>query len=385
MPSNPQPYHRPDRPRVLVVDDETGLQHACERVLAQHAEVVVVGDGRGARDACAAAPFDLALVDVRLPDTDGFALMAELQAACPRLDVVVMTASVHDMDRKLLRSLREHAFLFLPKPFGRELLLTVFDRWREMRELAAREQAHRERVDRELREARSYQAALLPPRAALLDGLAIHAWFQSCEELSGDLYDYTSTDDEQHVALMVADVAGHGVGAAMLSGLLKGAFRDARERDFEPGAVLEYVQDALLLAGGDERFVTLAVARITPSTGQLRYASAGHADSLLRRDSGEIAILPETGPLLHAGFRGDGWNVVEHEIGPDDQLLMLTDGLEETPNGSGERFGSARLQAAFRQGTRGLPLLSGIADAVDRHRGGRPADDDHTMLLARIV
>ena len=93
VPPTPQPYHRPDRPRVLVVDDETGLRHACERVLAQHADVVVVGDGQGAREACAAAPFDLALVDVRLPDTDGFALMAELQASCPRLDVVVMTAS----------------------------------------------------------------------------------------------------------------------------------------------------------------------------------------------------------------------------------------------------------------------------------------------------
>ena len=232
---------------------------------------------------------------------------------------------------------------------------------------------------------RSYQAALLPPRAALVDGVAIHAWFQACEELSGDLYDYTSTSDEQHVALMVADVAGQGVGAAMLSGLVRGAFRDARERDFEPGAVIEYVQDALLLAGGDERFVTLAVARITPSAGLLRYASAGHADSLLRRQDGTVETLPETGPLLHGGFRGDGWGVLEYEFGPDDQLLMLTDGIEETPNDSGDRFGSARLQTAFRQGTRSLPLLAGIADAVDRHRGGRPADDDHTMLLARIV
>lgn len=366
-------------PLVLVVDDEPGMRHAILRVLEPHCRLLACGSAREALATARSEPPDLAFVDVRLPDRDGFQLMQSIQEAHPQTDIVLMTGSLHDMDQKLVRSLRERAFFFLTKPFGRELLLTVFDRWREMRELTRRDHAHTARLEHDLREAQAFQLGLIPPAHTRIGEVELHGRFRPCEAVSGDLYDYAATDDGG-VAMLVCDVSGHGVAAAMLSGFLKTSFQASHVDAFDPLAVVARIRDALVQSE-TERFVTLIAARIRGH--RLEYVNAGHPDALLRAPDGRIERLQTTGPLCTSAFPDACWGMTTHELAPGASVLLYTDGVEEA-RGEGELFGVARLEAALAAEADGRALLERILREVDAHGRGRPADDDLTLLLARV-
>ncbi|MBV8811933.1 MAG: response regulator, partial [Acidobacteriaceae bacterium] len=103
--------------RVLVVDDEAGMLRSIERVLDQNYEVATSLSSREAIQLAEAFKPDLAILDIQMPEMDGFQLMEELQALDPELDVIFMTGSIHELDAKLVRAIRKDAFYFLQKPF----------------------------------------------------------------------------------------------------------------------------------------------------------------------------------------------------------------------------------------------------------------------------
>lgn len=371
------------RPRVLVVDDEPGVRHAVERVLENQCEVASCSGSRQALERAGDFRPDLAVIDVQLPEMDGFALLNRLKERLPELDVILMTGTLHEIDAKMARSVREKAFFFLQKPFERDLLLSVFDRWRELRELERQNREHTARLERDLRDAREFQRSLLPPASAVLNGIELHGRFHPCEEVAGDFYDYVATADGG-VSLLVADVAGHGVAAAMLMGLIKTAFHTAHAEGHEPLAVVERVRQVLLSTEA-ERFVTMAVAKISPAERRLRHVSAGHPDAVLWSGDGELRELPPTGPLISSALPEASWEEKSIGMGPGEHLLLLTDGIEETRSEQ-DIYGRQRLyRAILARGEGGAGLLDGILNEVIRFRGQRPVDDDYTMLLASVL
>ncbi len=205
---------------------------------------------------------DLAIVDIRMPDLDGFELMARLKARFPELDVILMTGSVDDLDEKLVRAIRSPAFYFIQKPFDREVLKTLVERCVELRWRRAENSRHLKRLETEMAEARAFQQSLLPDREAVVNRLAICCRYTPCSGLGGDLYDYAAAASGQ-TALLIADVSGHGVSAAMLTGIVKSAFQASHVDGFEPLAVVQRVWTGLA-AFSPERFVTLVAALIAP-------------------------------------------------------------------------------------------------------------------------
>jgi DNA-binding NtrC family response regulator len=114
--------------RILVVDDEPGMVRAVERVLGGLHRVI---GSQSSPDAVAlAAKFepDLAIIDIRMPELDGFELMVRLKADHPDVDIILMTGSLDDLDQKLIRAIRGRAFYFIQKPFDREVLQALVDR-----------------------------------------------------------------------------------------------------------------------------------------------------------------------------------------------------------------------------------------------------------------
>ena len=105
---------------------------------------------------------DLVILDVRMPEIDGFELMARLKAAHPGVDIIVMTGSLDDLDQKLIRAIRGRAFYFIQKPFDREVLQTLVERCLELRWRRVESRHHVERLERELADARAFQQGLLP-------------------------------------------------------------------------------------------------------------------------------------------------------------------------------------------------------------------------------
>src|SRR5262250_3964579 len=157
--------------RILVVDDEAGMLRSVERVLGQDYAVLSTPSSREAVALTKTFKPDLAILDIQMPEMDGFQLMEELQALDPELDVIFMTGSVHEIDAKLIKAIRNDAFYFLQKPFDRGVLLSLVERCLELRRLDRSNREHLQRMEKELSDARVFQQSLLPPELGKVGGI----------------------------------------------------------------------------------------------------------------------------------------------------------------------------------------------------------------------
>ena len=368
--------------RILVVDDDPGMLRAVERVLTVSYSVVGTTSPMDAVSAAEALNPDLAILDIRMPGLDGFELMARLKARLPDLDIILMTGSVDDLDDKLVRALRSPAFYFIQKPFDRDVLSTLVERCLELRWRREQNRRNVERLEKEIAEARTFQQSLLPDPEKVANGLAICCRYNPCARLGGDLYDYAAIESGR-TALLIADVSGHGVSAAMLTGVVKSAFHVSRADGFDPLAVVHRIWRSLSEFSA-ERFVTLFVALVDPGERQLRYASAGHPAIPFWSGGRDPKWLDSTGPLISPVLPASSWEARAMPIDEGDQLLLYTDGVSETLAGS-EDCGEQRIQSLIAEHAGGAQLLDAIVGAVRHELAGRAQPDDLTLLTARVL
>lgn len=368
--------------RILVVDDEPGMLRAIERVLGSTHQVTVSSSSSEALRIAAAMEPQLAILDIRMPELDGFELMARLKARHTDIDVILMTGSVDDQDEKLTRAIRGAAFYFIQKPFDRDVLRTLVERCVELRHQREENRRHVDRLERELAAARTFQQGLLPAPEAVLPGVSIACRQIPSSELGGDLYDY-AVNRSGHTALLVADVAGHGASAAMLTAVVKSAFRAAAADEYEPVAVTNHVRIALN-AFGFERFVTLIAARISPADATLTFVNAGHPPGLLWNATERRERLTSTGPLVSPALDGITWHSRTVTVEPGDRLLIYTDGISDALYREDE--GMSRIETAIEHhAAGGAALLDAILAEIGRHSLGRPPQDDLTLLTASLL
>jgi phosphoserine phosphatase RsbU/P len=369
--------------RILVVDDEPGMLRAVERVLC--GEYHVVGTRRSREALSLADEFqpELAIVDIRMPDLDGFELMAQLKARIPRIDVILMTGSVDDLDEKLVRAIRSPAFYFIQKPFDREVLKTLVERCIELRWRREDHRQNLKRLETELAEARAFQQSMLPEPERMVNRVSVSCRYTPCSALGGDLYDYASAASGQ-TALLIADVSGHGVSAAMLTGIVKSGFHASHLDGFDPAAVVERVSMGLA-AFSPDRFVTLIAALISPDERCFRYVNAGHPPIVLWGRTREPLWLGSTGPLVSPVLTGSTWGAPVVPIDEGDHLLLYTDGVWETLADEDGRAEERFTSAIDRAPQGGAPLLDTILADVRHELDGRVQADDLTLLTASLV
>lgn len=370
------------RSRILVVDDEPTMLRTVARVLADRYELELA---RTPSEAIALLPrfkAELAIVDVRMPEMDGFELMGRLKEQRPDLDLIVMTGSITDADAKLVRAIREKAFYFIQKPFDREVLRTLVARCLELRRLTEENRRHVSRLERELEEARTFQQSLLPAETRRIEGVDVCARYLPCSELGGDFFDYAAADPGR-ASVLVADVSGHGAAAAMLTGIVKAAFHSAQSEGYEPRAVITRIAGGIRSLA-DNMMVTAICARVSSVERRVEYVNAGHPPGILLGRGGSHTLLDSTGPLISPSFPAARWEQKALPLGPSDRLLLYTDGLIEAQGEDGE-FGLDRLVTlAGHHGTGGPALLTDLLSSLMTHVGGRPAVDDVTLLEASL-
>jgi sigma-B regulation protein RsbU (phosphoserine phosphatase) len=369
--------------RILVVDDEPGMLRAVERVLGAAHRVVASQSSAQAADIAREFQPDLVILDIRMPELDGFELMTRLKSEHPEVDIILMTGSLDDLDQKLIRAIRGRAFYFIQKPFDREVLLTLVERCLELRWRREENRQHTRRLERELAEARAFQQGLLPEGDLLTDWFSICCRYLSCSELGGDLYDYAAIGAGR-IALIVADVMGHGVSAAMLTSVVKSAFRASDADNYEPSAVVDRVHRNLS-AFGPERFVTLIAAVLSTDEGRLRYVNAGHPTGLLWAEDGTIRQLTSTGPIVSPALPPCKWEQQELAIAAGDQLLLYTDGVSDVLAGEHDLGEEQMVACITRHAEGGVALLQALVASVGARLAGRPQPDDVTLLTARLL
>jgi sigma-B regulation protein RsbU (phosphoserine phosphatase) len=363
---------------ILVVDDDAGMLRAIERVLTPRYDLTCTAAPHEALALARERRADLALIDIRMPQLSGLALMEQLRAADPQLDVILMTGSVHEVDAHMARAIRGGAYYFLQKPFDRDVLLTLVDRCLTARRLEQDNRRHVERLTRERDLARRFQQSMLPRPHLIAGRIELHALYAPCDALGGDFYDYAPLSDRA-LGLILADVSGHGVSAAMLTGIVKSAFHGCAADAFDPRIVTQRIAADFRIFGFS-RFASAFCARVHLGSGRLEYVNAGHPPAYLRSGDGAIRELASTGPIICGGLPDMSFERRVLTLRSGDRLLAYTDGLPEC-DGAGGAFGYDRVRRLAQQDLLDTETLLGQSlAAADAHRAGRPAADDITLL-----
>jgi phosphoserine phosphatase RsbU/P len=366
--------------RILVVDDEPGMLRSVERVLGKDYHVAAARSPREAIDLAATFLPGLAILDIQMPEMDGFQLMEELKARDPGLDVIFMTGSIHEIDAKLVKAIRKDAFYFLQKPFDRGVLLSLVERCLELKRLDRANRAHQARMEKELADARAFQQSLLPPGSGKVEGISVFAHYIPCSELAGDFYDYAAASPDC-VAILVADVSGHGASAAMLTGTVKSAFHSASADLYEPASVAGRVANAIRCFGY-HHFVSLICVRIRNAS--LDFVNAGHPPGFLLNGAAGVTLLESTGPILSPALKF----FCEQRTVPvrrgSDRIVLFTDAIIEAEADSGQ-YGLDRLLKEVQRGPRdGKALSDRILGSVRQFMSDRPIKDDLTLVVAEL-
>lgn len=248
----------------------------------------------------------------------------------------------------------------------------------------AREAARR--LEHELTIAAGIQENLLPVDLPAPPGFDLEAYLRPAQRVGGDFYD-VAVGPRGDVFLLLADVAGKGVAAAMLTSVVHAAFQTEVLHRRDPASLLEVIHRVLypeLDRAGV--FVTAVIARLEVEPYRLAYASAGHVEPLLfRAGAQKPRLLPATG--LPLGVQPDQrYQVRRVRLRPGDVILLYSDGVTETEDEAGKvlgREGLVDIMYAVHP-ARAAEQVRGLVQAMDMHRGLRPLKDDAALLVVRV-
>jgi sigma-B regulation protein RsbU (phosphoserine phosphatase) len=240
----------------------------------------------------------------------------------------------------------------------------------------------KERMERELSLGREIQSQLLPPVPLGVPGTELAATTRACFEVGGDYFDFIALPSGE-LGLVIGDVSGKGVGAAIVTSSVQAALRAAAQMECDLGRLMALLNGLLLDMTRGLKYVTLFFGCYSPLTGRLRYVNAGHNAPLLF--SGPVAErLGATGRPIGL-LRDSVFREESRELGVGAVLLLYTDGLSEATNPDEEEFGADRLRDVARHAlaapTSRIP--DELMDAVSRFEAGAAQADDKTVVVLR--
>ena len=243
-------------------------------------------------------------------------------------------------------------------------------------------------VDQELRLVADLQRALLPARLPDVPGLDMAAVYETSRRVGGDYYDLFPLADGRW-GILIADVSGHGPAAAVGMAITHALAHTAPEELCPPGRLLTWlntqsVQHYTDRTGG---FVTAFYGIYDPRERTLWYACAGHNPPRLKRCAdGSLALLDAAHGLPIGVAENETYNEATHQLQIGDQIVFYTDGITEAFNPNGEMFGTERLDRVLENcSVNAASLIDELLAAVSDFTAGQPADDDRTILIARVV
>ena len=227
---------------------------------------------------------------------------------------------------------------------------------------------------------------LLPPLPKDVNGLDISLRYDACEQASGDTYDIVPMADGR-CAIMIGDVTGHGVGAALLTHAVQAALRSYLELIDDAATVVTKVNQRLVESVETGNFMSLILVIVDPKARTFEYVNAGHPGLIVCQQQ-EVRVLEKTGMVL--GVVGDqeyeASPVIQLEAG--DVLFTCTDGVDESMSPSREMFGFERLTNLVgelrRKGLGADELLAEVENQVRTHVGSDVREDDFTMIATKF-
>ncbi len=236
-------------------------------------------------------------------------------------------------------------------------------------------------IQKELDVARRIQLSILPAEFPHSKHFRVAARYVPMTSVAGDFYDFIVAD-EKSAGLLIADVSGHGVPAALIASMVKLAATSQREKAADPSGVLSGM-NAALCGNTQNQFVTAAYVHLDSEARELRYSAAGHPPMLLLRN-GEVREIAENGLML-AAFDFATYSTAAQTLEPGDRLLLYTDGIIEAASGSGEFFGQRALGSLLQKTASADPNAAADRIIAEVQQWAASQDDDLTVLVCDYV
>jgi sigma-B regulation protein RsbU (phosphoserine phosphatase) len=245
--------------------------------------------------------------------------------------------------------------------------------------LFQRERVEKERMKKELSEAQRIQLSLFPSQSPTIPRFAVNGLCVPCQEVGGDWYDYIPLQDGR-LAVVLADVSGKGMGAALLMSSTRTVLRLVAETGLPPGKVLSRVNSILLKDFPTARFVTMVYCLLDPKRGTIVFANAGHLHPLFVDSSGPHFLETDAG--LPLGIREGSFSERTVEMTAGSRLVFYSDGVTEAMNSSLQQYGETRLRDHVIKPSATVQTLM---NSVRSFTAGQPASDDVTVVMVKSV
>ena len=247
--------------------------------------------------------------------------------------------------------------------------------------------AEKERISTELSLATRIQADMLPnifPAFPDHDEFDIYASMTPAKEVGGDFYDFFLTDNE-HLAIVMADVSGKGVPAALFMMAAKIMIQNIALTGAGPREILETTNNRICQNNREEMFVTVWLGILDLKTGRLAAANAGHEYPVVTRADGVFELVKDKHGFVIGGMEGVRYKEYELQLNPGHELFLYTDGVPEATNDANELYGTDRMMAILNDNPELEPkqVLRAVKADVDRFVGSAPQFDDLTMLCVK--
>jgi sigma-B regulation protein RsbU (phosphoserine phosphatase) len=379
--------------KILVVDDAKANIKILADLLSDQAQVLFATNGPSALQKAAEEDLDLILLDVMMPEMDGYEVCASLKSnlRTAQIPVVFVTGLSEEQDEE--KGLRLGAIDYVTKPFSPAIVKARvrnhLQARQHQRDLEAAHAQLRASHEKEMRIAHDIQMAMLPKRdrgVDIFDGFEIAAILEPARSVGGDLYNYFSAGPDR-LCFAVGDVSDKGVPAALFMVKTNTLLRSVAGEVEALHTIMERVNQELSRDNEACMFVTLIVGILDLNTGEFVLANGGHNAPVLMKADGSCAYIEtETGPAL--GFDESAeFPVMRSQLHPGETLLLYTDGVTEAFNDRDEMYSDDRL----------LEVLGGLETAgaaqttqlllrsVQGFAGNHGQSDDITIVALRFA
>ncbi|MBA2269620.1 MAG: SpoIIE family protein phosphatase [Chthoniobacterales bacterium] len=380
---------------VLVVDDVEANRDVLSRQLKRQGYAVALAEnGQVALDRLRTGDVDVVLLDIMMPEMDGYEVLQRLKAdPALRHIPVIMISALSELD-SVVRCLELGAEDYLPKPFNPTLLKARLGASLDKKRARDREQqlaaalraqntemaAWRKAQEADLAIARTTQQAIVSSAPARLKGWQVEMVYKPLIQVGGDVYGWRELDDDCSV-FWIADATGHGVAAALFTTLVALLFNQAITGCQTADAILERVNAEFHSTLHGRAFMTACCA-VVKTDGELSFAGAGHPPLLIRRREGTIETLPSRAtmigiyPALHI-------EPTVTTLAPGDAALLYSDGLYSSKEYTGERSTADLLAKSFAQTGSKADFLPRLIAQLDQTSGDGFDDDVAAIALHR--
>jgi phosphoserine phosphatase RsbU/P len=399
------PPHNAERlsepsPSILVVDDTSANLQVLTGMLKERGyKVRPAPSGKLALLAAQRDPPDLILLDINMPEMNGYEVCRQLKAddRLRGIPVIFISALTEQLDK--VNAFAIGGVDYITKPFQMEELharvethLKLHRLQTELRAANSDLAAANDRMSRDLQAAMRIQQTFLPLEAATIPGIEFAWIYRPCDELAGDGLNVVTLDD-QHVGLYVLDVSGHGVAAALLSVTISRLLSSSADHSSilvrrgtgqasitAPAEVAAHLNRLFPFDGVTSQFVTLLYGVLELTTGDFRYVSAGHPAPIHVHVAGTSSVLESDG--FPIGVAEEGYRERSVRLEPGDRLYLYSDGVFEALNTTGEQFGGSRLERSI-DASRNSPIresVQAILTHVECWQGTKAMGDDLSLL-----